>query len=254
MSDTTLPADGATPTEDTSAPAVTAPAEDAPTDGAGEDTAAAAGDEPKGKTYEESYVKKLRTENANARTAKQAEAEARQAAETALAEKAAEAEKLSQILAGLNSVLNPEAPKETPLDPAKLADQLAQAEQASTAALAERDATIRALKVENALPSIYAEKKADPGLTTAVLKASGALADVDPTSKTFAADLESAVEAALEANPRLRVAPAVTTTGTEPTGRSGATDQLTADQLAGMSPEAIVKAQNEGRLNAILGR
>lgn len=244
------PVDDPAPADPAPAGSPEPPASDPPADPAPE-----VDDKPdvEGKTYSQNYVEKLRKEAANRRDSANQEKAAREAAEAAAAEAATKSTKLEEILSGLQKVLNPDAPKEEPLDPAKLVAQLAKVEETSTAALAEKDATIRALLVENALPSVYSKLQATPGLTTKVLKADGVIETLDPASKTFAKDLESAVAKALEENPSLKAAPVVVKTGTEPTGRAGATDQLTREQLKGMSPEEITKAQRDGRLKSLLG-
>ncbi len=199
---------------------------------------------------------KLRREAANYRTQRN---EFKTAAESAAAEKA-EAEKqrdeLTAILAGINKALNPGV-DEVP-DPAKLAEQLSAAQAETTRVAAEKDQAIRNLTIRASLPSALAKANADPGLTEAVLTANGALSKLDPSSDTFAADLESAVAAAMEANPRLKVdAPAAQArrSGAEIPGRSSGSEQLTLDQIRAMKPEEIDKARKAGRLTGLgIGR
>jgi hypothetical protein len=167
-----------------------------------------------------------------------------------LVAKAEKAAGLEASWAKLAAVFNPAA--DEPVDPAKLAEQLAAeklaAEQTNAAALAERDAQIRALTVRTSLPGAFAQHGADPELTTAVLTASGALSKLDPAAATFQADLASAVEAAVAANPKLKAAPVAVRGGVEIPGRSGGSDQLTLEQVKGMKPEQIEEARKAGRL------
>lgn len=194
---------------------------------------------------------KLRKENADWRTKLRAQEEASATALKAAEASTAESASLKDMLAKLSAVLNPDA--NTPPDPAQLAEQLTAA-QAETARVAgEKDQMIRDLTIRAALPSVLSKASADPQLTEAVLTANGALAKLDPSSDTFAADLASAVAAAMENNPRLKVAPVTARSGAEIPGRSGGSDQLTREQLKGMKPEQIEKARQEGRLRTVLG-
>jgi hypothetical protein len=228
------------------APPAPAPAAPAPAP-AGADPVE--GEQPQ--TFSADYVAELRRENADRRTkAKAAEDDAATARAEAEA-KANEAAQLAQVLEALRTALNPGAPSEEPVDPVKLAEQLASEQAARQAEKDSAAAQIRALQIEAALPSITSQLQADHGLTVAVLKAGGHLDKLDPSSETFPADLVSLVSSQLEANPRLKVAPVVTKTGTEPIGRTGGTDQITT--LQGMTPEQIVEAQRAGRLRTLLG-
>lgn len=196
-------------------------------------------------------VAKLRKESAGYRTRLREEEAARKAVEQQLAEltgKATEADSYRDTLAKLAAVLNPEAPKEETPDPAVLLAKIAEQEQATVAQLAERDAQIRALTVRASLPAALSASNADPALTEAVLIASGALGKLDPTSDTFAADLASAVEAAVTNNPKLKIAPVAVRSGAEIPGGSGGTDQLTLEQVRNMKPDQIEAARKAGRL------
>jgi len=199
-------------------------------------------------------VAKLRKENATWRT-KLREQEATTAAlKTAQEQQAAESASLKDVLAKLNMVLNPDA--NTPPDPAKLAEQLTAAQAETAKVAAEKDLTIRNLTIRAALPNALAKVSADPSLTEAVLTANGALAKLDPSSDTFAADLELAVAAAMEQNPRLKMdAPVAPSrkSGAEIPGRSGGSDQLTIEQVRAMKPEQIEEARKAGKLRTLLG-
>lgn len=203
------------------------------------------------KVFDLAYVEKLRKEAAGHRT-KVGEATAAHEAATAAATAAAtERDQMAATLAAIMKAAGVVTDDE-PADPVKLAEQLA-AEKAQREAdvaklTADHAAQVRALTVQATLPAVLAKAGANPGLTSAVLTADGTLAKLDPASDTFAADLESAVVAALEAHPQLKVAPVATRSGTEITGRSGGSDQLTLEQVKGMTPAEIDKARVAGRL------
>lgn len=261
MSDTVVPAETVTPPADTApapapspTPPAPAPAPAAPTAPQVADPADVDAELPAdADVFSRAYVEKLRRKQAEYRTSASAAEQAKAAAEAQAAEKAADADAKAALLAQIQQALNPDAPTEEAPDPAKLTEQLTAAEQARAAEKQAYETQIRELQVKAALPNVAAALNLDASLTTAVLTASGALGKLDPSAETFTADLESAMKAAAEIHPSLRVAPVVTTTGTEPTGRSGATNQITREQLQGMSHDEIVKAQKEGRLTSLLG-
>ena len=198
-------------------------------------------------------IAKVRKEAANWRT-KLREQEAAAAAVTADRDaQAAEAASLKDMLAKLAAVLNPDA--DAPVDPEvlakQLADEKAQREQERATLTEQHAAQIRALTVQATLPAALAKAGANPDLTTAVLTANGSLARLDPSADSFAADLESAVTAALDAHPALKVAPVVARSGAEIPGRSGGSDQLTLEQVKGMKPDEIDAARKAGRLKSL---
>jgi hypothetical protein len=207
------------------------------------------GDKPV--TGESSEATKLRNEAATWRKKFRDQEAATAAIQAAQEKEAAESASLKDVLAKLNMVLNPDANQ--PPDPAALAEQL-QAAQANTAKVeADYQAKIRDLTIRASLPGVLSKAQADPGLTEAVLTASGALAKLDPSSDSFAADLESAVADAMASNPRLKVdAPVAQTrkSGAEIPGRSGGSNQLTRAEVEAMAkiPGALAKARQEGRL------
>lgn len=203
-------------------------------------------------TGESTELAKIRREAANYRT-KLRETEAAVAAQQAEREQAkAEAASLKETLAKLAAVLNPDANQ--PPDPAQLTEQLTAAQAETARVQAEYQQQIRDLTIRAALPNVLTQAKADPGLTEAVLTASGALAKLDPSADTFTADLESAVAEAMEKNPRLKVdAPVAPSkrSGAEIPGRSGGSNQITREQLAGMKPADIDKARKAGQLTSL---
>jgi len=86
-----------------------------------------------------------------------------------------------------------------------------------------------------------------------------AIAKLDPASDSFGADVEKAIKAAVEANPKLGVVkpvepkPAVPAGGAPMTGAPGGKKQLGAEDAARMTPEQITKAVEEGRFTSYLG-
>ena len=205
--------------------------------------------EPTGEPAESAELAKVRREAASYRTKLRETEAASVAAKTASEQQQAETASLKDMLAKLSAVLNPDANE--PPDPAKLAEQLASTQAQAELVAAEKDQQIRNLTIRAALPSVLAKASADPALTEAVLTASGALGKLDPASDTFAADLESAVSAAMEANPRLKVdAPVAPSrrSGAEIPGRSGGSNQLTLEQVRSMKPAEIDKARKAGQL------
>jgi small-conductance mechanosensitive channel len=220
------------------------PAAAAPTDKSGD-----TGDNPE--QGEPADVAKLRKEAAKYRTERNELKASADALKSAQEQQQAETASLKDILAKLSAVLNPDA--NTPPDPAKLAEQLTAAQAETAKVTAEYQKEIRDLTIRASLPGVLSKANAKPGLTEKVLIADGVLAKLDPSSDTFQADLESAVNAALEQNPDLKVAPVAKRSGAEIPGRSGGSDQLTREQLKGMKPEQIEKARQDGRLRTLLG-
>lgn len=206
-------------------------------------------DKPDGE--ENAELAKVRREAANYRTKLREQEAAAATAAKAAEESTAESASLKDILAKLSAVLNPDA--NTPPDPAKLAEQLTAAQAETAKVAAEYQKEIRDLTIRASLPGVLAKANADPTLTEAVLTANGALAKLDPAADSFAADLESAVAAAVDANPRLKVAPVAARSGAEIPGRSGGSEQLTREQVAQLAktPGALDKARREGRLKSL---
>lgn len=201
---------------------------------------------------------KLRRENAKWRTEFRAEQEARAALEKRISEYEAKSTEADARWNKLASLFNPEAGK--PLTVEQLAEQFAgerakfdESNQELGKKLSDSEAKIRELTISSAIPAVASKTKAHPEGLFKVLTADGVLGKLDPTSATFAADLESAAVAAVEQNPYLKVAQVATRSGAEIPGRSGGTDQLTREQLKGMTPEQINKARESGQLRKLLG-
>ncbi len=199
---------------------------------------------------ESARLAKLGRENAKYRTERNELQAALEAQKAEREQERAEAAQLKETMAKVAAIFNPDANQ--PPDPAKLVEQIAARDAEIAKVTAEWHQERNTLKVEAALPGVLADAKADPSLTTAVLTASGALAKLDPSSDTFKADLASAVAAAIEANPRLKVdAPAAPTrrSGVEIPGRSGGSNQLTREDVDALAktPGALDKARREGR-------
>jgi hypothetical protein len=209
-------------------------------------------EEATGEPQESPDLAKLRKENATWRTKLREQEQVAANAQKAAEEHSAKLADLEGKWQKLNAFFNPDANE--PPDPAKLAEQLTAAQAENARIASEWEQERKTLKVQAALPGVLAKANADPGLTEAVLATSGALAKLDPTSDSFAADLASAVNEAIEANPRLKIeAPAARSprSGAEIPGRSGGSTQLTLDQVRGMKPDEINKARKEGRLTSL---
>lgn len=209
-------------------------------------------DESKADTEESARLAKLGRENAKYRTERNELQQRLAAIEAAQAAKDAELAEAKDWKAKVAALLNPEANE--PPDPAKLAEQLAAKDAEIERVRLEMAQENRSLRVDNALQAAMVNAKADPVLTEAVLKTSGALKKLDPTSDTFTADLVSAVNDALEANPRLKVEAPVAQTrksGAEIPGRSGGQNQLSLEQVRSMKPAELDKARREGRLTSL---
>jgi hypothetical protein len=123
------------------------------------------------------------------------------------------------------------------LDPAKLTEQLS-----------AKDQAIRRLTVERALDKAARKNGADEDLLTAVLAHQGALGELDPTASDFTEKLDALVKSAVGANPKLKAARAAAASGIELSGGTGEQGQITAAQLAQMTAEQIVEADQKGLL------
>jgi hypothetical protein len=136
-------------------------------------------------------------------------------------------------------------------DPVKAAQTAAEQRDA---ALAEAKAT----KVENAVLRSAGKLGASAEALTDSRSFMRALEAIDPGADDFSAQVDAAIEKALEAHPSLKAAPAAPPA---PPARSGGpvgggipvAGQLTEADLKDMSPAEIVKAKEDGRLNQLLG-
>jgi hypothetical protein len=141
-------------------------------------------------------------------------------------------------------------------DPVKLAAQLEEARAAEQARRVE-------MQVLRLAPKLGGDPDAllDSQAFTAKLKG------LDPADPAFAEDVEDLITEAVKKNARYRMSPATETadegkkTDKKPAGRSGGDmsgagtrpRQVTEAELASMTPQEIVKAQDEGRLTNLLG-
>ncbi len=172
-------------------------------------------------------IERLRRENGAARTNAKA-----QAAEDAKKE-------LAQTIGRALGLVEDE-----PIDPAKLTESL-------TASQAEA----KNARVELA---VFRAANAAGGDPAALLDSQSflrSLADVDPSDT---AAVQAAIEKAVADNPRLGAAPETRTPAPNPAQGSsangpGTASQLTQNDLARMTPEEIVQAKADGRLNTLLG-
>lgn len=79
--------------------------------------------------------------------------------------------------------------------------------------------------------------------------------DLDPTADDFASQVDAAVKAVVENNPKLRVVQAATKAGSDLSAGNAdpSKGQLTREQLAAMSPADRLKAAREGRVKNLIG-
>jgi len=174
---------------------------------------------------------------------------------TAAAEQKAQ-EQQADLLKKVAAAFGLETGEEKPPTPEELTQQLTDAQ----ARTKEFEDAARQTQVELAVYKTASKHGGDPG---ALLDSRGfaqAIAKLDPSSDSFGADVEKAVKAAVEANPKLGVVkptepkPAVPAGGAPMDGAPGGKKQLGEADLKRMTPEQIDKAVSEGRFNAYLGR
>ena len=155
-------------------------------------------------------------------------------------------------LAGLFGV---DTGEEKPPTPEQLAKQLEEAQTRTKAS----DDRARQTQVELAVYKAAGQHGGDPDALLDSRGFASAIAKLDPSSTTFAADVEKAVTEAVAANPKLAVAksaepkPAIPAGGAPMAGAPGGKKQLGEEDAARMSPEEITKAVEEGRFNSYLG-
>jgi hypothetical protein len=104
---------------------------------------------------------------------------------------------------------------------------------------------LRSTRIENALTAAAVKHKADLDLVVPYLTGKGSLADLDPASATFASEVETLVESAVKANPKLAAAPAAGQSGAPIPGGSGDQHIFTRAEIAAMAPEEFAKNQAE---------
>lgn len=117
-------------------------------------------------------------------------------------------------------------PDGAPPDPDKLAADL----QASRQQLADLQRT-------TALQAAAARHGADLDLITPYLLGKGALAALDPTTDTFAADVDALVAAEVNANPKLKAGQAPAKGGADFAGGTGGQHIYTRDEIAALAKD-----------------
>lgn len=127
-------------------------------------------------------------------------------------------------------------------------------------------AELRQLRIDGALSAAASKHQADPRLARALLLSDGALNGLDPAAADFADQLDAALAKVVAEVPAVKLAPAAPAPPPAPAappvsggqfngpGAQNGVAQLTRDDLKGMTPEQIVAAQKEGRLDALLRR
>ena len=128
---------------------------------------------------------------------------------------------------------------------------------AARTASEERDAAraqAKSVKIENAVLKAAVKAGADPESLTDSRSFMAKLSDIDPDADDFGAQVGAAIKAAVDANPALKVGGVtVTRSGGAVSGASPAVGQLSREDLKAMTPDEIVKAKENGQLNALLG-
>jgi hypothetical protein len=165
------------------------------------------------------------------------------------------AEQQNDLMKKVAAAFGLDTGEEKPPTPEELTQKLAQ-EQARTK---EFEDAARQTQVELA---VYKTAGKHGGDADALLDSRGfanAIAKLEPSSDSFAADVEKAVKQAVEANPKLAAKqpepakPQVPAGGAPMSGAPGTKRQLGEEDVKRMTPEQITKAIAEGRLNDYLG-
>lgn len=124
-------------------------------------------------------------------------------------------------------------------DPAALAAELATAREQA-----------RSNAVKLAIHTAAASNGADP---SRLLDSNSFMTSINGLDPADGAAVSAAIKTAVAANKALKAAQAVGASGIELTGGTGEQGQITEAQLARMTPEDIVKAQEKGLLRNLLG-
>lgn len=149
------------------------------------------------------------------------------------------------------------AQEDEPPDPAKLAEQLERQTAEHQAALAARDAEIRQRDLRLAVLTQAPGLEANGALLMDSLSFLRKIGDLDPSAQDFTERLGEEIKSAVEANPNYKMAkaapapkpaPAVPRSGGEHNGAPGGNRQLNLQDIEGMTPAEVVKAQDAGLL------
>ncbi|MGA5272286.1 hypothetical protein ACPCKL_00525 [Streptomyces cellulosae] len=119
----------------------------------------------------------------------------------------------------------------------------------------ESDQQARAATVKLAVFQTAGKHGADPEALLDSASFERAINKLDPTADTFAANVEAAIKKAVENNPRLKAqgAPPVPAKGgVDMAGGTSGKRQLTAAEVAKLSPDELVKAREDGLLKDYL--
>lgn len=123
---------------------------------------------------------------------------------------------------------------------------------------AKRDGEFRKLQIDSALGEIYPKHGVIPELARAVLESKGVLSALDPGDAEFSKNLNAAVKKLAEDYPQLKTTPLTPPppprSGVDFSNGNGAAPQLTREEVARMTPEAVVEARQKGQLNQLMGR
>lgn len=182
-----------------------------------------------------------------------AEKAKRETAEKTFEQKAADQQ--ADLMKKVAAAFGYDTGEEKPPTPEELTQKLAD-EQSRTK---EFEDTARQTQVELAVYKSAGKHGGDPDSLLDSRGFAQAIAKLDPASPEFAASVEKAVKAAVEANPKLAAVkpaepkPAVPAGGAPMDGAPGSKKQLGKADVDRMTPEQITKAIDEGRLTSYLG-
>lgn len=118
-------------------------------------------------------------------------------------------------------------------------------------ALAEKLATYQR---NAAVQAAAAGKVSDPVLLNALLNQDADFTALDPADADYADQVSAAVARQIEAHPTLRAQAAASGVDTSTTRTPDHTHQITADDIAKMTPQEIYDAQKAGKLNHLYNK
>jgi len=148
------------------------------------------------------------------------------------------------------------APDDTPLDPAKLAEELERTREKHASDLASREADIRQRDIRLAVLTQAPSLDANGLLLMDSLSFLRKLDGLDPAADDFSERVGEAIKAAAEANSQYRVtprpaekpAPTIPRSGGEHNGAPGGNRQWNIDDVNRASGAEVAKAQEDGLL------
>jgi hypothetical protein len=150
------------------------------------------------------------------------------------------------------------APDDTPLDPAKLAEELERTREKHASDLAAREADIRQRDIRLAVLTQAPSLDANGLLLMDSLSFLRKLDGLDPSADDFSERVGEAIKAAAEANGQYKLAPkpaaepkaapTIPRSGGEHNGAPGGNRQWNMDDVSRATPSEVAKAQEDGLL------